>query len=67
MHAILVDVTHYGLKVIAKYQSSTKDLPGHKIQKKMNNFPSIAPFGKTVFNLWNCLAVATLWIWKVNF
>lgn len=38
MHAILVDVTHYGLKVIAKYQSSTKDLPAHKIQKKWTIF-----------------------------
>lgn len=38
MHAILVDVTHYGLKVIAKYQSSTRDLPGHKIQKKWTIF-----------------------------
>lgn len=38
MHAILVDVTHYGLKVIAKYKSSTRDLPGHKIQKKWTIF-----------------------------
>lgn len=38
MHAILVDVTHYGLKVIAKYQSSTRDLPGYKIQKKWTIF-----------------------------